>query len=53
MENRKIILFLQIVSWDLILFFVVKEWRQFKRQKSPLCFEVIPCNNKGNFFTTR
>ena len=38
-------LFLHTFSRDLSLFSVRKEQRQFKQQKSPLCFEVIPFDN--------
>ena len=35
------------------LFFVLKEWRQFKQPKSPSCFDVIPLNNADNSFVAR
>ena len=38
--------------WD-SSFFVLKEWRQFKQQKWPLFFNVIPLNTPDNFFTAR
>ena len=41
-------LFLHTFSCDLSLFSAVKVWRQLRQQKSPLCFEVIPCNNANN-----
>ena len=34
-------LFLHTFSWDLSLLSALKEWRQFKQLKSPLCFEVL------------
>ena len=43
-------LFLHTFSRDLSIFSVLIEWRQFKQEKSSSCFEVIPCNNAGNFF---
>ena len=45
-------LFLHALLWDLSLFSVLKEWRQFKQQKSPWCFEVYPDNNAEFFFTS-
>ena len=47
------LLLLHTFSWDLSLFSVLIEWRQFKQKKSPLCFDVIPCNNADSFFTAR
>ena len=36
---------LHTFSWDVSLFSVLKEWRQFKQQKPPWCFDDILLNN--------
>ena len=33
--------------------FYSKRMKTIQAIKSPLCFEVIPCNNAHNFFTAR
>ena len=35
-------LFLNIFSWYLSLFSVLKKWGQFQQQKSPWCYDVTP-----------
>ena len=44
-------LFPQTFWCDSILSFVLKEWREFKQQKSSLFFDIIPLNNANTFFT--
>ena len=41
--------FLHTFSWDLSLFYVLKEWRQFKQWKSSWSIDVVPLNNVDNF----
>ena len=39
--------------WDSNLFFVLRKWKQFRQQKSPLVFDGIPLNNADSSFITR
>ena len=46
-------LFSHTLLCNISLFFVLKELRPFKQQKSPLFLDVIPLNNADIFFTAR
>ena len=45
-------LFSHTLLCDSSLFIVVKKWRQFRQQKSPFFFDVIPLDNADNLFFT-
>ena len=42
-------LFLHTFSWDLSLFSVLMEWRQFKPKKALWCFELFRLNDVDSF----
>ena len=46
-------LFLHTFSWDLSLFYILMEWRQFKQEKAPWCFDRFRLNDIDSFLNTR